>query len=37
MMGSGVYAGATPSAVADGAPVFGAYFEAHIEQGPVLD
>lgn len=31
------YAGAAPAAVADGAPVFGAYFEAHIEQGPVLE
>jgi beta-ureidopropionase / N-carbamoyl-L-amino-acid hydrolase len=31
------YAGATPAAVADGAPRFGAYFEAHIEQGPVLE
>ena len=31
------YAGVAPAAVADGAPVFGAYFEAHIEQGPVLE
>jgi beta-ureidopropionase / N-carbamoyl-L-amino-acid hydrolase len=31
------YAGAAPAAVADGAPVFGAYLEAHIEQGPVLE
>jgi N-carbamoyl-L-amino-acid hydrolase len=31
------YAGTEPAAVADGAPVFGAYFEAHIEQGPVLE
>jgi N-carbamoyl-L-amino-acid hydrolase len=31
------YAGAAPAAVAEGAPVFGAYFEAHIEQGPVLE
>ena len=31
------YAGTAPAAVADGAPVFGAYFEAHIEQGPVLE
>jgi N-carbamoyl-L-amino-acid hydrolase len=30
-------AGASPAAVADGAPRFGAYFEAHIEQGPVLE
>ncbi|WP_119153795.1 Zn-dependent hydrolase [Caldimonas tepidiphila] len=29
--------GAAPAAVADGAPRFGAYFEAHIEQGPVLE
>ncbi|MDQ2779140.1 MAG: Zn-dependent hydrolase [Pseudomonadota bacterium] len=29
--------GEAPAAVADGAPVFGAYFEAHIEQGPVLE
>ena len=27
----------TPAAVADGAPLFAAYFEAHIEQGPVLE
>ena len=31
------YAGPAPAAVADGAPRFGAYFEAHIEQGPVLE
>jgi N-carbamoyl-L-amino-acid hydrolase len=31
------YAGAAPAAVADGAPRFAAYFEAHIEQGPVLE
>jgi N-carbamoyl-L-amino-acid hydrolase len=31
------YAGSTPAAVTDGAPRFGAYFEAHIEQGPVLE
>jgi len=31
------YAGDAPAAVADGAPRFGAYFEAHIEQGPVLE
>lgn len=31
------YAGAAPSSVGEGAPVFGAYFEAHIEQGPVLE
>jgi beta-ureidopropionase / N-carbamoyl-L-amino-acid hydrolase len=30
-------AGAAPAALADGAPRFGAYFEAHIEQGPVLE
>ena len=30
-------AGSAPAAVADGAPRFGAYFEAHIEQGPVLE
>ncbi len=30
-------AGEHPAAVADGAPRFGAYFEAHIEQGPVLE
>jgi N-carbamoyl-L-amino-acid hydrolase len=30
-------AGTAPAAVADGAPRFGAYFEAHIEQGPVLE
>ncbi len=30
-------AGEAPAAVADGAPRFGAYFEAHIEQGPVLE
>ena len=31
------YAGDTPAAVTDGAPRLGAYFEAHIEQGPVLE
>jgi beta-ureidopropionase / N-carbamoyl-L-amino-acid hydrolase len=31
------HAGPGPAAVADGAPRFGAYFEAHIEQGPVLE
>jgi N-carbamoyl-L-amino-acid hydrolase len=31
------YSGPAPAAVADGAPRFGAYFEAHIEQGPVLE
>jgi N-carbamoyl-L-amino-acid hydrolase len=31
------YAGDAPAAAASGAPVFGAYFEAHIEQGPVLE
>lgn len=31
------YAGEAPAAVANGAPRFGAYFEAHIEQGPVLE
>jgi beta-ureidopropionase / N-carbamoyl-L-amino-acid hydrolase len=30
-------AGPAPAAIADGAPRFGAYFEAHIEQGPVLE
>jgi N-carbamoyl-L-amino-acid hydrolase len=30
-------AGTEPAAVTDGAPRFGAYFEAHIEQGPVLE
>ena len=30
-------AGPAPACVADGAPRFGAYFEAHIEQGPVLE
>ena len=30
-------AGPATAAVADGAPRFGAYFEAHIEQGPVLE
>ena len=30
-------AGTEPAAVTDGAPGFGAYFEAHIEQGPVLE
>jgi beta-ureidopropionase / N-carbamoyl-L-amino-acid hydrolase len=31
------YAGSTPASVTDGAPRPGAYFEAHIEQGPVLE
>ncbi|MGJ7493751.1 Zn-dependent hydrolase [Variovorax sp. RT4R15] len=31
------FAGESPASVASGAPVFGAYFEAHIEQGPVLE
>jgi N-carbamoyl-L-amino-acid hydrolase len=31
------FAGPAPAALADGAPRFGAYFEAHIEQGPVLE
>jgi N-carbamoyl-L-amino-acid hydrolase len=31
------FAGDTPAFVNDGAPRFGAYFEAHIEQGPVLE
>jgi N-carbamoyl-L-amino-acid hydrolase len=31
------YAGDTPAAVSAGAPLFAAYFEAHIEQGPVLE
>ena len=31
-----VHGGDAPAAVADGAPRFDAYFEAHIEQGPVL-
>jgi N-carbamoyl-L-amino-acid hydrolase len=30
-------AGTEPAAVTDGAPRFGAYFEAHLEQGPVLE
>ena len=30
-------AGEAPAAIADGARRFGAYFEAHIEQGPVLE
>lgn len=30
-------AGGPPTGLADGAPRFGAYFEAHIEQGPVLE
>jgi N-carbamoyl-L-amino-acid hydrolase len=30
-------AGTAPASVAEGAPRFGAYFEAHIEQGPVLE
>jgi len=29
--------GPAPASVADGAPRFAAYFEAHIEQGPVLE
>ncbi|RYF79212.1 MAG: Zn-dependent hydrolase [Comamonadaceae bacterium] len=31
------FAGEAPASVASGAPRFGAYFEAHIEQGPVLE
>ncbi|MBT2299006.1 Zn-dependent hydrolase [Variovorax paradoxus] len=31
------FAGDAPAAVDEGAPRFGAYFEAHIEQGPVLE
>ncbi|CAN5459777.1 Zn-dependent hydrolase [soil metagenome] len=31
------YAGEAPAAVSAGAPRFAAYFEAHIEQGPVLE
>ncbi|WP_304304863.1 Zn-dependent hydrolase [Pseudacidovorax intermedius] len=31
------FAGGEPAAVSAGAPRFGAYFEAHIEQGPVLE
>ena len=31
------FAGDCPASVAAGAPAFGAYFEAHIEQGPVLE
>jgi N-carbamoyl-L-amino-acid hydrolase len=31
------FAGSAPAAVQHGAPRFGAYFEAHIEQGPVLE
>ena len=31
------FAGQAPAAVGDGAPRLGAYFEAHIEQGPVLE
>jgi N-carbamoyl-L-amino-acid hydrolase len=31
------HSGPAPAAVAEGAPRFGAYFEAHIEQGPVLE
>ncbi|MCK9258152.1 MAG: Zn-dependent hydrolase [Azoarcus sp.] len=31
------YAGDGPTSVRAGAPRFGAYFEAHIEQGPVLE
>ena len=30
-------AGSAPAAISNGAPRFGAYFEAHIEQGPVLE
>ena len=30
-------AGEAPASVAQGAPLFAAYFEAHIEQGPVLE
>jgi len=36
-LGSIGFAGNAPAVVASGAPVFGAYFEAHIEQGPVLE
>ena len=31
------FAGSAPASVADGAPRMAAYFEAHIEQGPVLE
>jgi len=31
------FAGDTPASVAGGAPRFDAYFEAHIEQGPILE
>ncbi|MDO9597077.1 MAG: hydantoinase/carbamoylase family amidase, partial [Azoarcus sp.] len=31
------YDGAAPASISAGAPRFGAYFEAHIEQGPVLE
>jgi len=31
------FAGSSPAAVADGAPRLGAYLEAHIEQGPILE
>jgi N-carbamoyl-L-amino-acid hydrolase len=31
------FAGGEPASVADGAPRMAAYFEAHIEQGPVLE
>jgi N-carbamoyl-L-amino-acid hydrolase len=31
------YKGKTPAALSAGAPLFAAYFEAHIEQGPVLE
>ena len=31
------FSGTEPAFVGDGAPRFGAYFEAHIEQGPVLE
>ena len=36
-LGSIGFSGTSPAAVADGAPVFGSYFEAHIEQGPILE
>ncbi|MFZ9811686.1 MAG: Zn-dependent hydrolase [Burkholderiaceae bacterium] len=31
------FLGDTPASISQGAPRFGAYFEAHIEQGPVLE
>jgi N-carbamoyl-L-amino-acid hydrolase len=31
------FAGSSPASILDGAPRFDAYFEAHIEQGPVLE